>query len=78
MQTLTPAGQNLVNDVASRYNISTDAVIHMLVAVNNGGGSMAQFNSPELGGFLCDWSIYCVNRMVWRFGVCRKETRPVV
>ena len=50
MQTLTPAGQNLVNNVASRYNISTDAVIHMLVAVNNGGGSMAQFNSPELGG----------------------------
>lgn len=50
MQKLTPAGENLVNNLASRYNISTDAVVHMLVAVNNGGGSMAQFNSPELGG----------------------------
>ncbi|WP_372737066.1 SHOCT domain-containing protein [Neptunomonas sp.] len=50
MQQLTPAGQNLVNDVASRYNLSTDSVINMLIAVNNGGGSMAQFNCPELGG----------------------------
>lgn len=50
MQQLTPAGQNLVNSVAQRYNLSNDAVIHMLVAVNNGGGSMAQFNCPELGG----------------------------
>lgn len=50
MQNLTPAGQNIVNDIAARYNLSADAVIHMLVAVNNGGGTMAQFNSPELGG----------------------------
>ena len=50
MQQLTSAGQNLVNDLSSRYNLSTDAIIHMIVAVNNGGGSMAQFNSPELGG----------------------------
>ena len=50
MQQLTPAGENLVSDISSRYNLSRDAVIHMLVAVNNGGGSMAQFNCPELGG----------------------------
>jgi len=50
MQKLTPEGQNLVNDLSSRYNLSADAVIHMIGAVNNGGGSMAQFNSPELGG----------------------------
>jgi len=50
MQKLTQTGQNIVNDMASRYNLSTDAVIHMLIAVNNGGGTMAQFNSPELGG----------------------------
>lgn len=50
MQNLTHTGQNLVNDVARRYNLSVDAVVHMLVAVNNGGGSMAQFNCPELGG----------------------------
>ena len=41
---------NLVSDISSRYHLSNDAVIHMLVAVNNGGGSMAQFNCPELGG----------------------------
>ena len=50
MQKLTNVGENLVNDIASRYNLSYDAVVHMLVAVNNGGGSMAQFNCPELGG----------------------------
>jgi hypothetical protein len=50
MQNLTPAGMNLVNDISNRYHLSNDAVIHMLVAVNNGGGSMAQFNCPELGG----------------------------
>lgn len=50
MQQLTLAGQNIVGDIARRYNLSQDAVIHMLIAVNNGGGSMAQFNCPELGG----------------------------
>lgn len=50
MQKLTPEGQNLVNDLSNRYNLSQEAVIHMIGAVNNGGGSMAQFNCPELGG----------------------------
>jgi len=50
MQKLTQEGQNFVNDLSNRYNLSQDAVIHMIGAVNNGGGSMAQFNSPELGG----------------------------
>ncbi len=50
MQNLTPVGQNIVSDIAYRYSLSPDAVIHMLVAVNNGGGTMAQFNSHELGG----------------------------
>ncbi|MEJ6120617.1 SHOCT domain-containing protein [Vibrio sp. 2-Bac 85] len=50
MQKLTNVGENLVNDIASRYGLSHGAVTHMLVAVNNGGGSMAQFNCPELGG----------------------------
>jgi len=50
MQPLTPEGQNLVNDLSNRYNLSTDAVIYMIGSVNNGGGTMAQFNSPELGG----------------------------
>lgn len=50
MQKLTDVGENLVNDIMSRYGLSYDAVIHMLVAVNNGGCSMAQFSCPELGG----------------------------
>ncbi|SMF15274.1 Short C-terminal domain-containing protein [Alteromonadaceae bacterium Bs31] len=50
MQQLTEAGQNIVNSLAARYQLSQDAVIHMLVSVNNGSGSMAQFNCPELGG----------------------------
>jgi len=50
MQSLTDAGQHIVNDLSNRYNLSTEAVIHMLVSVNNGSGSMAQFNCPELGG----------------------------
>ncbi|TEW54888.1 SHOCT domain-containing protein [Psychromonas sp. RZ22] len=50
MQKLTNTGENLVNNIVSRYGLSHDAVVHMLVAVNNGGCSMAQFNCPELGG----------------------------
>ena len=47
---LTQVGQNIVNDLSQRYNLSADSVIHMLIAVNNGGGSMAQFNCYQLGG----------------------------
>ena len=50
MQNLTPVGQQIVNDLSGRYNLSYDAVMHMLIAVNNGAGTMAQFNCPELGG----------------------------
>jgi len=50
MQTLTDTGDNLVKGISTRYGLSYDAVVHMLIAVNHGGGSMAQFNCPELGG----------------------------
>lgn len=50
MQKLTQEGQNFVNDLSQRYNLSTDTIINMIIAVNNGGGTMAQFNIPELGG----------------------------
>jgi len=49
MQALTPAGQNIVNDISRRYGLSDDSAVRMLVAVNNGGGTMAQFSCPELG-----------------------------
>lgn len=47
---LTPQGDALVQDLAQRHGVSTDAVIHLLLAVNSGGGTMAQFNHPDLGG----------------------------
>jgi hypothetical protein len=50
MQSLTPAGQRLVEQLAQRFGLSRDSVFHMLLAVNQGGGTMAQFNCPELGG----------------------------
>lgn len=49
MQKLTPAGQNIIGDIARRYNLSHDSAVQMLVAVNQGGGTMAQFSCPELG-----------------------------
>lgn len=50
MSNLSPAGTQLVNDIAGRYGLSADAVTHMLVAVRNGNGTMAQFNHSEFGG----------------------------
>jgi hypothetical protein len=49
MQQLTPTGENIINDIARRYNLSYDSAVCMLVAVNKGGGNMAQFSCPELG-----------------------------
>ena len=48
--TLTPEAESAVADIAQRYALSQDAVLAMLFAVNNGGGTMAQFSIPELGG----------------------------
>jgi hypothetical protein len=50
MQDLTPAGEQAVQNLAQRYRISVDAVRTMLFAVSAGGGTMAQFYVPELGG----------------------------
>lgn len=50
MQQLTPEGNKIAQDLAQRYGFSTDAVIHMMFAVLNGNGAMAQFNHSEFGG----------------------------
>jgi hypothetical protein len=50
MQQLTYAGEQAVQSLAQRYGVSTDAVRTLLVAVSNGGGSMAQFYHSDLGG----------------------------
>ena len=49
MKQLTPEGQQIINNIAQRYNFSPDAVFSMLQSVINGNGSMAQFNHPEFG-----------------------------
>ena len=50
MPELTPEGNQVVSDLAFRHGFSQDAVAHMLFAVLNGNGSMAQFNHPEFAG----------------------------
>jgi len=50
MPKLTPEGEKIVAALAQQYKIDTDAVKAMLDAVAKGGGTMAQFNVPELGG----------------------------
>jgi hypothetical protein len=47
---LTSQGERAVADLSARYGVSTDAVRAMLEAVRLGGGTMAQFSHPELGG----------------------------
>lgn len=50
MNQLSDQGHQLVQDLSNRHGFSTDAVTHMLIAVRNGNGSMAQFNHQEFGG----------------------------
>ena len=50
MQELTNQGNQAIQSLAQRYGVSTDAVRTLLYAVSSGGGTMAQFFHPELGG----------------------------
>ena len=50
MRLLSPAGQQIINELAQRHGFSPDAVLNMLDAVINGRGGMAQFNHFEFGG----------------------------
>lgn len=50
MRQLTNEGKQKVEQIANRYGVSVGAVMALLEAVANGGGTMAQFNHPELGG----------------------------
>lgn len=50
MTHLSPDGQRIVNDLAHRHGFSPDAVTHMMFAVLNGNGGMAQFSHGEFGG----------------------------
>lgn len=50
MPQLTNEGQRIVNQLSQSSGFSPEAVTHMLTAVLNGNGSMAQFSHPEFGG----------------------------
>ena len=50
MQELTEEGRRAVGDIAQRHGVSPDAALTLLRAVAAGGGTMAQFSHPELGG----------------------------
>ncbi len=50
MRQLSPAGQQVVNDIAQRHGFSVDGTLGMLDAVINGNGSMAQFSHPDFSG----------------------------
>lgn len=50
MSDLTQDGHRILGEIAARYGLSVGAVEEMARAVARGGGSMAQFNIPELGG----------------------------
>jgi hypothetical protein len=55
MNDLTQTARQRIDDIASRNGVSADAVATLLRAVANGGGTMAQFSHPELGG-MGQWS----------------------
>src|ERR1700733_11859449 len=48
--TVTPEAASAIADIAQRHGLSHEAVLAMLVALRAGGGTMAQFSIPELGG----------------------------
>ncbi len=55
MPQLTAEGQRVTQDLAQRYGVSVDAVIALLHGLVAGGGTMAQFSHPDLGG-MGQWS----------------------
>jgi hypothetical protein len=50
MKALTNEGQQIVEDIAAKYNLQTATVESLMNAIISGNGTMAQFNIPELGG----------------------------
>jgi len=56
MAGLSDEGKRIVSDMAQRHGFSEDAVLHMLFALQNGGGTQAQFNHYEFGG-MGQWSL---------------------
>jgi hypothetical protein len=49
-RSLTSNGEKAVKEIADRHGVSADAVRTLLFALERGGGTIAQFSHPELGG----------------------------
>ena len=47
---LSSTASQTVDTLAQRHGLGRDAVLHMLDALQRGGGTMAQFNHPAFGG----------------------------
>src|ERR1700758_1742515 len=48
--TVPPEAENAIADIAQRHGLSREPLLAMLFALHSGGGTMAQFSIPELGG----------------------------
>src|SRR5208282_5552165 len=55
MQELTPEGRKIVDDLARRHGVGSDAVAALLCALELGNGAQAQFTHTDLGG-MGQWS----------------------
>ena len=55
MQELSSEGRKIVDDLARRHGVGSDAVAALLCALELGNGAQAQFNHPDLGG-MGHWS----------------------
>lgn len=55
MSEFTPEARRMAADVAARHGLGEDAVQALLRALVAGGGGMAQFSHPDLGG-MGQWS----------------------
>ena len=55
MQELSSEGRKIVDDLARRHGVASDAVAALLRALALGNGAQAQFNHPDLGG-MGQWS----------------------
>jgi hypothetical protein len=51
MQPLTPRADEQLRQIAERYGVSSEAAQSLLDSLQRGGGTMAQFNHPEVGGY---------------------------
>ena len=55
MQALSEDGRRIVDAIAVRHGVSSEAASALLMALAAGGGRQAQFNHPDLGG-MGQWS----------------------